>query len=56
MRAWEKDNTIAKNHQKMRILTMREQMLISSESITIQTRHKKYLISCDIRNTMVPSF
>ena len=40
MLAREKDNTIAKIHQKTRILTMREQTLVSNESIRIRTRQK----------------
>ena len=36
----EKDNTIAKNRQKIRVLTMRKQTLISNESIRIRTCHK----------------
>ena len=37
MLAWEKDNTIAKNCQKICVLTTREQTLISNKSIRIQT-------------------
>ena len=40
MLAREKDNTIAKNHQKIRVFTMREQTLVSNKSIRIQTRRK----------------
>ena len=36
----EKDNTIAKNRQKIHVLTMRKQTLISNESIRIWTRRK----------------
>ena len=40
MLAHKKDNTNAKYCQKIRVLTMREQMLVSNESIRIQTRGK----------------
>ena len=40
MLAQEKDNTITKNRQKIHVLTMREQTIVSNESIRIQTCRK----------------
>ena len=55
MVAWEKDNTTAKNRQKIPILTMREQTLVSNVSIRIRTRRQKIWTSHVIRNTLVLS-